>query len=152
MTLHFNQASQREKRRTLRNNATEAERRLWRRLQGKQLGVKFRRQYSVDAFVVDFYSPPCRLAIEIDGAPHFTKDGIVADTERTSSLAKFGIAVVRFSNSEVCGNLDGVVERIKAVVRQRSQPPLAPPWKGLSIFSSAPKKLGNRKQETGNWK
>ena len=57
MTLHYNQTSQREKRRVLRNDPTEAERRLWYRLQGKQLGVKFRRQYSVDKFVVDFYSP-----------------------------------------------------------------------------------------------
>lgn len=66
MTLHYNRTSQREKRRALRNNATEAERRLWWRLQGKQLGVKFRRQYSVDAFVVDFYSPRCKLAIEVE--------------------------------------------------------------------------------------
>ena len=47
MTLHYNQTCHREKRRTLRGNATAAERRLWLRLQGKQLGAKFRRQYSV---------------------------------------------------------------------------------------------------------
>ena len=48
----------------------------------------------------------------------------------TSYLAKFGIAVMRFTNAEVCENLDGVLEKIEAVVQQRSQPPLAPPWKG----------------------
>jgi very-short-patch-repair endonuclease len=137
MTLHYNQASHREKRRALRHNATEAERRLWSRLQRKQLGVKFRRQYSVDAFVVDFYSPSCQLAIEVDGDSHFTADGIAYDTERTSYLAKFGIAVIRFTNAEVLENLDAVLERIKAVVQQRSQPPLAPPWKGGET------KLGN---------
>ena len=130
MTLHYNQTSHREKRRALRNSATEAERKLWRHLQGKQLGVKFRRQYSIDAFVVDFYSPSCRLAIEIDGGSHFTQNGIAADTERTSYLARFGIAVIRFTNAEVCENLDEVLKRIDAVVQQRSQPPLAPPWKG----------------------
>ena len=130
MTLHYNQTSQREKRRALRNNPTEAERRLWYRLQGKQLGVKFRRQYSVDRFVVDFYSPSCKLAIEVDGGSHFTHNGSAYDTERTSDLAKFGIAVMRCTNAEVFENLDGVLERIEAVVQQRRQPPLAPPWKG----------------------
>ena len=130
MTLHYNRTSQREKRRTLRNNATEAERRLWWRLQAKQLGVKFRRQYSVDALVVEFYSPSSKLAIEVDGDSHFTDHGIAYDSERTTYLAKFGIALIRFTNAEVFENPDGVVERIEAVVQQRSQPPLAPPWKG----------------------
>ena len=130
MTLHYNRTGQREKRRTLRNNATAAERRRWSRLQGKQLGVKFRRQYSVDAFVVDFYSPSCKLAIEVDGDSHFGHQQIVADRERTRYVARFGIAVMRFTNAEVFENLDAVVERIAAVVAQRKQPPLAPPWRG----------------------
>ena len=128
MTLHYNQASQRKKRRALRSNATVAERRLWLRLKGQQLGVKFRRQYSVDAFVVDFYAPGCKLAIEVDGDSHFTDDGIAYDSERTSYLEKFGILVIRFMNAEIFENLDGVVERIGTAVQERSQPPLAPPW------------------------
>ncbi len=119
MTLHYNQTGQREKRRTLRNNATDAERILWSRLRGKQLGVKFRRQYGVDAFVVDFYSPSCKLAIEVDGGSHLISDGVAYDSERTSSLAKFGIAVIRFTNAEIFENIEGVLERIEAVVRQR---------------------------------
>ena len=120
MTLHYNQTSQREKRRALRNNPTEAERRPWYRLQGQQLGVKFRRQSSVDRFVVDFYSPSCELAIEVDGGSHCPHEGSAYDTERTSYLAQCGIAVTRFPNAEVCENLDGVLERIEAVVQQRS--------------------------------
>jgi very-short-patch-repair endonuclease len=130
MTLHYNKVSQRHKRRALRNNATAAERRLWRHLQRKQLGAKFRRQYGVDAFVVDFYSPSCKLAIEVDGDSHSTADGIAADTERTSHLARFGISVVRFTNAEITDDLDGVLQRIAAIVQLRRQPPLAPPWKG----------------------
>ena len=120
MTLHYNRAGQREKRRTLRNNATAAERRLWSRLQGQQLGVNFRRQYSVDAFVVDFYSPSCEIAVEVDGDAHLTRNGMAADSERTGYLARFGIAVIRFTNAEVCENRDGVLERIEAVVQQRN--------------------------------
>ena len=101
----------------MRTNATEAERRLWYRMQGQQLGVQFRRQYSVDRFAVDFYSPSCKLAIEVDGGSHFTHDGNAYDSERTSYLAKFGIAVMRFTNAEVVENLDGVLERIEAVVQ-----------------------------------
>ena len=127
MTLHYTQTRQRERRRTLRSKATAAERRLWLRLQRKQLGAKFRRQYSVDAFVVDFYAPSCKLAIEVDGDSHFSSEGIAYDSERTSYLGKFVIAVIRFTNAEIFENLNAAVERIAAAVRQRSQPPLAPP-------------------------
>jgi very-short-patch-repair endonuclease len=63
LTLHFNRHGQRDQRRTLRNNATASEQKLWARLKGEQLGAKFRRQHSVDAFVVDFYAPRLKLAI-----------------------------------------------------------------------------------------
>jgi very-short-patch-repair endonuclease len=112
----------------LRNNATEAERTLWWHLRGKQLGVKFRRQYSVDAFVVDFYAPGCKLAVEVDGDSHFTDHGLAHDRERTSCLAKFAIEVIRFTNAEIFEHIDAVVDKIGAAVQRRSQPPLAPPW------------------------
>ncbi|HXQ21300.1 MAG TPA: endonuclease domain-containing protein [Candidatus Acidoferrales bacterium] len=127
MTLHYNRTSQREQRRTLRNNPTEAERRLWWRLRGSQLGVKFRRQYGVDAFVVDFYAPRCKLAIEVDGDSHFSAHGLAYDCERTNCLAKFGIEVIRFTNKEIFEQIEAVVAAIVAAVRRR-QPPLAPPW------------------------
>ncbi len=112
----------------MRNNATDAERRLWFHLRGKQLGAKFRRQYSVDGFVVDFYAPRCKLAVEVDGDSHFTDNGPTYDRERTNCLAKFGIEVIRFTNTEVLEHLNEVVDHIEAAVQRRSQPPLAPPW------------------------
>jgi very-short-patch-repair endonuclease len=70
MTQNFNRRPERDKRKSLRSSATEAEKKLWQCVKAKQLGVKFRRQYSVDAYVLDFYSPQSKLAIEIDGDSH----------------------------------------------------------------------------------
>jgi len=57
MTLHFNRGRERKKRKMLRNNPTKAEQVLWRRLKSRQIdGFKIRRQYSIDGFIIDFYS------------------------------------------------------------------------------------------------
>jgi len=126
MTLHYNRTGQHEKRRAFRHNATEAERTLWQHLRGQQLGVKFRRQYSVDAFVVDFCAPSSKFAVEVDGDSHFSTHGLAYDRERSGCLAKFGIEVIRFTNAEIFEQIDAIVD--KMAVQRRSQPPLAPPW------------------------
>ncbi|MFA5070711.1 MAG: endonuclease domain-containing protein [Patescibacteria group bacterium] len=78
-------------RRTLRHNMTEAEVFLWVRLKNRQvLGYKFRRQYSVGYFVIDFYCPKLKLAIEVDGLSHFTKDTIEYDKRREEYIKSFG--------------------------------------------------------------
>ncbi len=123
MTLHYNRVSQREKRRTLRHNATAAERTLWARLRGQQLGVKFRRQYSIDAFVVDFYAPSCKLAVEVDGDSHFTDQGLAYDRERSSCLAKFGIEVIRITNAEIFEHINAVVDKVVTAVQRRANLP-----------------------------
>ncbi len=65
-----------EVRETLRNSPTPAESDLWQQLKGKKLmGKKFRRQHSFGDFILDFYFPEARLAIELDGAPHYTEEG-----------------------------------------------------------------------------
>src|SRR5262249_20881899 len=126
MTFHYNRIGQREHRRSLRNNATEAERRLWFHLRGKQLGVKFRRQYSIDGFVVDFYAPSCKLAVEVDGDSHFTGNSPAYDRKRTSCLARFGIEVIRFTNTEVIAQLSARVEEIVQATQRGRVPPQAP--------------------------
>ena len=66
-----NEASQKQLRQSLRNNATSVEALLWRALKGKQVeGLKFRRQFGVGPFVLDFYCPELRLGIELDGGVH----------------------------------------------------------------------------------
>ena len=92
MTLHFNKRREKQKGKDLRNNATKAERILWKYLKNSQLeNTKIRRQYSVDQFVIDSYCPEIKLAIEIDGSSHFDKDQIPYDIERENYIKSFGI-------------------------------------------------------------
>jgi very-short-patch-repair endonuclease len=82
-------------------------------LKQSQLGdVKFRRQHSVGRYIVDFYCPSERLAIELDGDSHFTDEAREYDRERTAFLNSLNIRVLRFHNTDVYENLDAVCERI----------------------------------------
>jgi very-short-patch-repair endonuclease len=97
-----NKKSLKEVRKALRNSPTQAEYDLWQYLKGRQLkGKKFRRQHSFGDFIMDFYCPEAKLAIELDGAPHFTEEGRLADRERDAILESYGIKVLRFSNGEL---------------------------------------------------
>ncbi|MDO8282878.1 MAG: endonuclease domain-containing protein [Thermodesulfovibrionia bacterium] len=110
MTKLFNKYNEKDKRRLLRNNMPKAEVVLWSKLKNKQLnGYKFRRQYSVNNFVVDFYSPELKLAIEVDGDSHFTDGADVCDKERQLIIESYGIKFLRFTNREVYENVDGVI-------------------------------------------
>ncbi len=101
MPRHYNRRTELIRRRRLRGASTDAERRLWQALRAGQLGARFHRQYSVDAFVLDFYAPRCKLAVEVDGGSHYTTDRIEYDQQRSRYLAGFGIEVLRVSNLEV---------------------------------------------------
>ncbi len=112
MTKLFNKKSETEKRKLLRNNMPLAEWILWKKLNNKQLsGYKFRRQYSVKQFVIDFYCPILKLAIEIDGDSHI--DAIKYDNNRQKYIESLGIKFLRFSNLEIYEDLDRVIEKIK---------------------------------------
>lgn len=74
MTKHYNKKSEQPKRRTLRKEMTFCEKIMWRHLRRKQLGVRFLRQYSVDHYIIDFYCPELKLAIELDGSVHDLTD------------------------------------------------------------------------------
>ena len=92
------------------------------------LGYKFRRQYSVDNFVIDFYCPELRLAIEVDGDSHFTPRARIYDRERQNHIESFGIRFLRVMNEDVYENLDAVLDEIEATIQgikgRGSQPPL----------------------------
>lgn len=126
MPQHFNRQQQRRQRQTLRGSAPKAERKLWQHLRASQLGVKFRRQYGVDRFVVDFYAPRLKLAIEVDGDSHFLPGAAETDVERTKHLARLGIEVVRFTNTDVFENLEGVLDCIVKVVTRRKSSVTSP--------------------------
>ena len=100
-------------RKDLRNSGTPAEATLWTVLQKKQVaGRKFRRQHSIGNYIVDFYCPAEKLAIELDGEGHFTSAGFLKDKERDAYLNENGITVLRFENKEVYHNLEGILEEI----------------------------------------
>jgi very-short-patch-repair endonuclease len=91
----------------------QAEVMLWARLRGKNLnGWKFRRQYSVGPYIVDFYCVESKLAIEIDGESHFVEGAEEYDRRRQVFIESIGIRFLRITNTDVYENLDGVLETI----------------------------------------
>jgi very-short-patch-repair endonuclease len=103
--------------RQLRSNMTDAQTRLWARLRGKQLlGVQFYRQKPLGNSIVDFYAAQAHLVVEVDGGQHFEPTQRVTDAERTAMLSGMGLRVLRFTNAELLGNTDAVVEEILRVV------------------------------------
>ena len=106
-----------DKCRSLRRNQTNAERKLWLLLRDRQLnGVKFRRQYSIGQYILDFYSPEYKIGIEADGGQHYDDKGIQADDIRTRELSEHGIEILRFSNTDILNNINGVYEVISNVL------------------------------------
>ena len=109
-----NETSQKLLRQSLRNNATSAEAILWRALKGKQVaGLKFRRQFGVGPYVLDFYCPEIRLGIELDGGVHKTSYTHEYDEMRTRFMAENRIRVMRFDNEVVYNNIQGIIDAIK---------------------------------------
>ena len=103
----YNRLKQKRLRQHLRNTASDAERLLWSSLKGSQLlGYKFRRQQGIGQFVVDFYCSAKRVAIEIDGATHWTDEEQSKDRERQDYIETLGVWVLRFTNDDVYTNID----------------------------------------------
>jgi very-short-patch-repair endonuclease len=101
-------------RRQLRNSLTPAEARMWTYLKDGQLeGRKFRRQHSIGGYILDFYCPAERLAIELDGAPHFEAEAAAYDRERDLFVARYGVLTLRFVNRWVFDNSQGVLNHIR---------------------------------------
>ena len=113
MTKLYNLAHKKDQRRTLRANLTSAEATLWSALKSSQLyNRKFRRQHSIGEFILDFYCPEEKLAIELDGAGHFTVSGNLYDAARTAYLTSIGVRVLRFENKVIWSDLDSVLHTI----------------------------------------
>jgi very-short-patch-repair endonuclease len=134
MTEFFNRETEKSKRRRLRNAMPKAEVVLWCRLKGRQLlGCKFRRQFGVGAYVLDFYSPEIRLAVELDGDSHFQLGAREHDEERRTFIESFGIKILRFLNTDIYENVDGVLDAIGREILERRnslRPPRTPPSQG----------------------
>ena len=137
-----------DQRRMLRQKQPDAERKLWSILKGKQMsGFKFFRQYSIGSYILDFYSPTLRLAIEADGGQHAEILQQQHDNMRTKFLQDNHIKVIRFWNNEILQNLGGVWSKIKEVVddmRASASYPLLPPLilRGGNPLSHAGERAG----------
>ena len=96
-----------------RKNPTEAESLLWDCLKERQLRQPFRRQHIKGDYIADFVCMPSRLIIELDGGYHQLPEQQDSDEQRQQWLEAQGFTVIRFTNEEVTGNIDNVLETIK---------------------------------------
>jgi very-short-patch-repair endonuclease len=95
---------------------------LWARIRNRQInGCKFRRQYSIGTYIVDFYSPENKLAVEIDGSSHDKTESIEYDKNRQEEIETLGIRVVRFTNKNVLTNIDIVIKQLCEITAQQKQ-------------------------------
>lgn len=101
-----------------RRNMTPAERHLWYDFLCRSQ-PRFLRQKPIDHFIVDFYCPTVRLAIEVDGGVHGSNEQLAADEDRSRVLEGYGIKVIRFMNEDVMTSITEVVEEIQQVVEDR---------------------------------
>lgn len=106
--------------RVLRSRQTDPERLLWSRLRTRRLaGWKFRRQFPIGRFVVDFCCPDASRVVELDGGGHAHDGALAADAARTREIEAGGYFLMRFWNREVVDNLDGVCETILSAAEGR---------------------------------
>lgn len=96
-----------------RNNPTEAERAMWAVLKCNNLGVRFRRQHIIGMFITDFACIEKGVVIEIDGGYHQLPEQQISDAQRTEWLNANGYNVLRFTNEEILGDIDNVIEQIE---------------------------------------
>ncbi|MBI5816559.1 MAG: endonuclease domain-containing protein [Nitrospinae bacterium] len=136
MTKVYNKKERTLVRKILRNKMPDAEVILWSKLKNRQvLGAKFRRQYGIEEYAVDFFCPELRLAIELDGDTHFIDDAQVKDKRRQEKMEMFGIQFLRFYNNDIYKNLRGVLTALEKRISElrdeiNSGKKVSPPLQG----------------------
>jgi len=104
--------------RSMRNEPTRAEKRLWQHLSANQTGCAFRRQHPIGSYIADFVCLEQKLIIELDGGGHCEPDQIEYDKTRDQFLADRGFRIRRYSNRDVLTNLDGVMKDIVETLKE----------------------------------
>ena len=124
----------RSRARELRVNSTDAERALWRELRQYQLGARFRRQFPIPPYVVDFACIETRLIVEADGGQHALSR---SDKRRDRYLMARGWRILRFWNNEILLNHAGVLQIIAEALGTCPHPDPPPPA-GEGVMTDAP--------------
>lgn len=127
MTKIYNRQNLENYRKQLRNNLTKSEIELWSFLKHDQTGHRFRRQYGIGNYIVDFYCPKLKLAIEIDGFTHAEESVFKKDISKENYLKSQGITVRRYNDQQVFGEIDNVLLDIENVCRELSTASATPP-------------------------
>ena len=103
----------------LRSNQTDAEGKLWQRINRDQLlGFRFNRQKPLLNYIVDFYCAKAKLIIELDGSHHYEPEYQEKDRQRDDELSSLGFRVMRLSNDEIYYEIEAVVEQIYLFLEQ----------------------------------
>ena len=136
----------------LRQNLTPAEQRLWQQLRARRsTPLRFRRQYPIGNYIVDFVCLAARLIVELDGETH--NHTIAADERRTRWLERQGFRVIRFMNSDVMRYTEGVVQMIQSELLKHPPPTpsrstASPSGKGVKkVRTHSPLLLGDREEK-----
>ena len=125
--FQFNNQSLKSRRRELRENQTDAEKKLWEFLRGRRFqGLKFHRQFSIGAYILDFYCPQLRFGIELDGNQHNESETKIYDKDREEILQVSNINVIRFWNDEIENNVEKVLEKILSEIKKSQNAILKP--------------------------
>jgi very-short-patch-repair endonuclease len=112
-----NRQELKELRRNLRTYGTAAEATLWGMLKNRQIkGLRWRRQFSVGAYILDFYCPEKKVCIELDGNTHYTMSGMEYDQQRKRYLEECGIRVLRFENKMVWQAPEIIIAEIERII------------------------------------
>lgn len=105
-------------RRVLRRNSTRAEKLLWFAIRNNRLGYKFRRQYSIGTYIVDFYCRELKLILEADGYSHSDSQVYARDIEKQKYLEKMGYKVKRYTDEQVLNSIEAVYLDLEAACKQ----------------------------------
>jgi very-short-patch-repair endonuclease len=133
----YRNKEQRDFARTLRNQSTNAEQRLWHFLRTQKLrGHKFRRQAAIGSYIVDFACFSAKLVIELDGPQHLESGAAWHDERRTNWLASRGFQIIRFRNQELDESVHAVIDAIEHALAEVDScvrvPPSPPRGAGIS--------------------
>ena len=118
-----NLSERKEMRQTLRTHGTSAEAMMWKMLKGRQMdGAKFRRQFSIGTYILDFYCPEYQICVELDGDSHYSADGYEHDQKRNTYLyEEHGITTLRYENTDVFKFPEAICKQIFELIKAKRE-------------------------------